>query len=85
MVFIAWLGTGVVHPPRRAFTFLAVLVAALFLPLVYADHDSAEVTRLMADALLILASGSVLAIYLDIKRKRRVRLRSDSPWPRPTA
>ena len=77
VVFIAWLGTGVVHPPRRAFTFLAVLVAALFLPLLYADHDSAEVTRLVADALLILASGSVLAIYLDIERKRRVRLRSD--------
>lgn len=76
VVLIAWLGTGAVHPPRRAFTFLAVLVAALFLPLIGSDYGSEEVTRLVADGLLILASGSVLTIYLDIERKRRVRLRS---------
>ena len=76
VIFIAWLGTGVVHPPRRAFTFLLVLLAGLSLRLLYADYSEVITTRLAADGLLILAAGSVLIVYLDLERERRVKLAS---------
>jgi diguanylate cyclase (GGDEF)-like protein len=76
IVFIAWLGVGVVHPPRRAFAFLVVLLVALWLPLLWGDASSAAATRIAADGLLILAASAVLTIYLDIERARRVRMAS---------
>ena len=74
VLFIAWLGAGVVHPPRRAFLFLATLLVGLGLPLIYEPYTSALGTRLAADALLIVAAGALLTIYLDIERARRVRM-----------
>ena len=74
VLFIAWLGAGVVHPPRRSFAFLATLLVGLALPLLYEPSSSALGTRLAADALLILAAGALLTVYLDIERARRVRM-----------
>jgi len=76
VLFVGWLGTAVIHPPRRAFTFLAVLLAGLSLPLFYEGYSATLATRLAADGLLILAAGSVLTIYLDVERARRVRMAS---------
>src|SRR5829696_28468 len=49
-LFVLWVGAGAVHPPRRAFTHLAVMLGALALPLLY--EGSAGVTELVAEALL---------------------------------
>ena len=74
VLFIAWLGAGVVHPPRRSFVFLGTLLVGLALPLLYEPYSPALATRLAADALLIVAAGALLTIYLDIERARRVRM-----------
>ncbi len=76
VLFIAWLGAAVVHPPRRAFVLLATLLLGLGLPVVYEPYSSALATRLAADALLIMAAGALLTVYLDIERARRVRMMS---------
>ena len=75
MLFIAWLGAGVVHPPRRAFLFLAVLLVGLSLPLFYErlqlDAGHPPRSRRPADRGRRIA---LLTIYLDIERARRVRM-----------
>lgn len=76
VLFVAWLGAGVVHPPRRAFPFLVALVAGLSAPLLYESYSSALASRFTADGFLIVAAGAVLTIYLDLERKRRVELTS---------
>src|SRR5215210_6256543 len=75
-LFVLWLGVGAVHPPRRAFTYLAVLLVVLWLPVLYGDAGGHTVTMLASESLLILAIGVVLTAYLFYVRLQRTGLRS---------
>jgi diguanylate cyclase (GGDEF)-like protein len=75
-LFVLWLGAGAVHPPRRAFTHLAVLIGALSLPLVYQGGDPGVASDWAAEVLLLLAIGSILISYLFYVRRQRVGLRT---------
>jgi diguanylate cyclase (GGDEF)-like protein len=75
-VFVLWLGAGAVHPPRRAFTHLAVLIGFLSLPLLYQGTGNDVVADWAAEVLLLLAIGSVLTSYLFDVRRQRAGLRA---------
>ena len=75
VLFVLWLGAGAAHPPRRAFLHLAVLLAALALPLVYDGYDSRVAATVGANALLLLAIGTVLTSFLFHVRRQRTGLR----------
>jgi diguanylate cyclase (GGDEF)-like protein len=75
-LFILWLGAGAVHPPRRAFTYLAVMIAALWLPFAYGHPNSGDAVELAAQSLLLLAIGSVLISYLFHVRRQRLGLQA---------
>jgi|SRR5215211_7588699 len=75
-LFVLWLGVGAVHPPRRAFTYLAVLLVVLWLPVLYGDASGHTVTMLASESLLILAIGVVLTAYLFYVRLQRTGLRA---------
>jgi two-component system, sensor histidine kinase LadS len=75
-LFVLWLGAGAVHPPRRAFVHLAVLIGFLSLPLLYEGTGSDAVTDWAAEVLLLLAIGSVLISYLFYVRRQRAGLRT---------
>jgi diguanylate cyclase (GGDEF)-like protein len=75
-LFVLWLGAGAVHPPRRAFTYLAVLIGCLSLPLLYQGTGSDVVTDWAAEVLLLLAIGSILISYLFYVRRQRAALRA---------
>jgi diguanylate cyclase (GGDEF)-like protein len=75
-LYVLWLGAGVVHPPRRAFTHLAVMLGALALPLAYEGTGGEIVTDMIAEALILIALGSILVSYLYFARRQRVGLQS---------
>jgi diguanylate cyclase (GGDEF)-like protein len=75
-LFVLWLGAGAVHPPRRAFTHLAVLIGLLSLPLLYQGDGGGVVTDWAAEVLLLLAIGSVLISYLFYVRRQRAGLQA---------
>ena len=75
-LFVLWLGAGAVHPPRRAFTHLAVLLGFLSLPLLYQGDDSGVLTDWAAEVMLLLAIGSVLISYLFYVRRQRAGLQA---------
>jgi diguanylate cyclase (GGDEF)-like protein len=68
-LFLAWLGAGVVHPPRRAFPYLLAMIGAVAAPALYSSGGD---ERVVADALLLLAVGAVMVIYLHHVRRQRV-------------
>jgi len=69
-LFLAWLGAGVVQPPRRAFPYLLAIICAVAAPAFYSSGGD---ERVVADALLLLAVGAILVIYLHHVRSQRVR------------
>jgi two-component system, sensor histidine kinase LadS len=70
-LFVLWLGTGAAHPPRRALTHLAAMVAALALPLLYEGASSETVTDMAAEALILVVLGVLLTAYqAGIRRER---------------
>ncbi len=75
-LFVLWVGAGAAHPPRRALPHLAVMVAALALPLVYDGASSAEVSDLAGEALILIALDLILMAFLHHVRRQRVGLRS---------
>jgi diguanylate cyclase (GGDEF)-like protein len=75
-LFILWVGAAGMHPPRRGFTYLAVLVAALWAPIVYDDASSRTATMLGAESLVIVAIGSILISYSFYVRLQRSGLRA---------
>ncbi|MGH2745981.1 MAG: GGDEF domain-containing protein [Thermoleophilaceae bacterium] len=70
-LFVLWLGTGAAHPPRRALTHLATMVAALALPLAYEGTDTETVADMAAEALILVALGVLLTAYLAGVRRER--------------
>jgi diguanylate cyclase (GGDEF)-like protein len=76
VLYMAWLGAGVVHPPRRAVLYLGALVITQSLPLYYQAYDSRTATLIFARAILLLAVGSILIAYLDLVRRQRVGLQA---------
>jgi diguanylate cyclase (GGDEF)-like protein len=75
-LYVLWLGAAAPHPPRRAFTLLAVMLGALALPLVYSDTSRETVGDMVAEALLLIGFGSILFSYLHLVRQQRVGLRA---------
>jgi diguanylate cyclase (GGDEF)-like protein len=73
-LFVLWLGTGAAHPPRRALTHLAAMVAALALPLVYEGTSSEIVTDMAAEALILTVLGVLLTAYMASVRRQRAGL-----------
>jgi serine phosphatase RsbU (regulator of sigma subunit)/anti-sigma regulatory factor (Ser/Thr protein kinase) len=76
-LYMLWLGAGVgVHPPRRAIVFMAVVLTANALPLVYDGWTGATARAVATDSLLWLAIGAVLLVLIATVRGQRVRLRT---------
>jgi diguanylate cyclase (GGDEF)-like protein len=73
-LYVLWLGTGAPHPPRRAIPHLAVMVAALALPLAYEDIDSETVDDMAAEALILVVCGALLTAYQARIRRQRAGL-----------
>ena len=75
-LLILWLGVGAVHPPRRAFPYLALLIAVLWAPALYGETSSDDLRMFASQSLLLLAIGSVLISYLFYVRRQRLGLRA---------
>jgi diguanylate cyclase (GGDEF)-like protein len=75
-LFVLWVGAGAAHPPRRAFTHLGVMLVALAAPLAYEGASQAVVGDMLAEALILVALGSILTAYLHHVRRQRVGLRA---------
>jgi diguanylate cyclase (GGDEF)-like protein len=75
-LYVLWLGAAAVHPPRRAFAYLAVMLALVALPLVYQGTGSDVVGDMVAEELMLIALGAILISYLQVVRRERVGLRS---------
>jgi diguanylate cyclase (GGDEF)-like protein len=73
-LFVLWLGTGAAHPPRRALTHLAAMVAALALPLLYEGTSGEMVGDMAAEALILVVLGVLLAAYQAGIRRQRAGL-----------
>jgi diguanylate cyclase (GGDEF)-like protein len=73
-LYVLWLGTGAAHPPRRAIPHLAVMLAALGLPLVYEDTSGETLRDIAAEALILVALGALLAAYQTGVRRQRAGL-----------
>lgn len=75
-LLLLWLGAGAVHPPRRAFVHLAVLLVVLWSPFIWGDSVSGDAAELAAQSLLIVAIGLVLISYLFFARRQRLTLQT---------
>jgi diguanylate cyclase (GGDEF)-like protein len=75
-LYVLWLGAAAPHPPRRAFTLLAVMLGALALPFVYEPVDGEMVGDMVAEGLLLVGFGSILFSYLHLVRQQRLGLRA---------
>jgi diguanylate cyclase (GGDEF)-like protein len=73
-LYVLWLGTGAAHPPRRAIPHVAVMVAALGLPLLYEDTSGDTVKDMAAEALILLVLGALLTAYQTGVRRQRAGL-----------
>jgi diguanylate cyclase (GGDEF)-like protein len=73
-LYVLWLGAVAPHPPRRAYGLLTVMLGALALPLVYQGTTSEIVGDMVAEALILIAVGSILIIYLHMVRRQRMGL-----------
>jgi diguanylate cyclase (GGDEF)-like protein len=73
-LYVLWLGTGASHPPRRALTHLATMVAALGLPLIYEDVSGETVSDMAAEALILIVLGGLFTAYQAGVRRHRAGL-----------
>jgi diguanylate cyclase (GGDEF)-like protein len=73
-LFVLWLGTGAAHPPRRALTHLATMVAALALPLLYEGTSAEIIDDMAAEALILIVIGVLLTAYTASVRRQRAGL-----------
>lgn len=75
-LYVLWLGTGAAHPPRRALTHLAVMIAALGLPLIYEGTSNETLDDMAAEALILLVIGVLLTAYQAGVRRQRAGLQA---------
>jgi len=73
-LYVLWLGTGAAHPARRALPHLAVMVAALALPLLYENASADTVKDMAAEALILVVLGALLTAYQTGVRRQRAGL-----------
>jgi anti-sigma regulatory factor (Ser/Thr protein kinase)/plasmid stability protein len=74
-LFMLWLGAGVaIHPPRRGVPYVAAVVAAGSLPLLYSARDSRALVDTGTNALLWVAVGVVLMLLISRVRTQRSEL-----------
>src|ERR671918_555317 len=73
-LFVLWVGTGAAHPPRRALTHLATMVAALALPLLYEGTSAEIIDDMAAEALILIVIGVLLTAYTASVRRQRAGL-----------
>jgi diguanylate cyclase (GGDEF)-like protein len=77
-LFILWVGSAMgIHPPRRAFAFLAVTAVALALPLAYDGWSGAAASDIAAQFLLVATLGTIMMALMLYVRGQRVTLRSE--------
>jgi diguanylate cyclase (GGDEF)-like protein len=75
-LFVLWMAAGAIHPPRRAVLHLGALLVALALPLAYEGTGGVVVGDLIAEALILIALGSIVSTYLFYARRERLGLQS---------
>lgn len=75
VLFLLWMAPGAVHPPQRAFPHLALLLAAIMLPVTYGSSGQ-DLRELVAAGLLVLVAAPMLITYLTHVRSERVVLRA---------
>lgn len=75
-LMLLWLGAGAIHPPRRAFVHLAVLLLVLWSPVLWGDTMAGDAAELAAQSLLLLALGAVFISYLFYARHQRLNLQT---------
>jgi diguanylate cyclase (GGDEF)-like protein len=77
-LYFLWVGSAMgIHPPRRAFVFLAVTAAVAALPLAYDGWSGAAAADIGARYLLWATLGTIVLGLMMYVRGQRVRLRSD--------
>ncbi len=78
MLYLLFLGSAMgVHPPRRAFTFLAATAVAASAPLVYDGWSSAAATDIFTHLMLWAALGTAILMLMVTVRAQRVQARAD--------
>ena len=73
-LYVFAVGAGLVHPPRRAFPQVGFVLLCLAAPLAYDSSDSAVVTKVVAEAGLLIAVAGLLGPYLFQIRRQRFQL-----------
>ena len=77
-LYLLWVGSGMgIHPPRRAFAFLAATGVAAALPLAYDGWSGATAADIGAQYLVWAALGVIVLALMLYVRGQRVKLRSD--------
>lgn len=77
-LYFIWVGSAMgIHPPRRAFAFLAATAGAAALPLLYDGWSGAAAAELGAQYLLWATLGTIVLGLMLYVRGQRVRMRSD--------
>jgi diguanylate cyclase (GGDEF)-like protein len=78
LLFLLGVGSGMgVHPPRRAFTFLAATAVAASAPLVYDGWSSAAATNIFTHLMLWAALGTATLMLMVTVRAQRLQARAD--------
>jgi diguanylate cyclase (GGDEF)-like protein len=73
-LYLFAVAAGLIHPPRRAFPLLGFVVVCLALPLFYNGTGGGAETKVIAEAMLLVAIAGVLAPFLFHIRRQRTQL-----------
>jgi diguanylate cyclase (GGDEF)-like protein len=86
LLFLLWVGSAMgVHPPRRAFAFLAVTVLAASAPLLYDGWSGAAASDIFTSLMMWAALGTATLTLMVTVRAQRVRSRADEERERKLA
>jgi diguanylate cyclase (GGDEF)-like protein len=78
LLYLLFVGSAMgVHPPRRAFTFLAVTAVVASAPLVYDGWSSAAATDIFTHLMMWAALGTATLMLMVTVRSQRVQARAD--------
>jgi diguanylate cyclase (GGDEF)-like protein len=78
LLFLLGVGSAMgVHPPRRAFTFLAATAVAASAPLVYDGWSSAAATDIFTHLMMWAALGTATLLLMITVRAQRLQARAD--------
>ena len=76
LLYLLWVGSAMgVHPPRRAFAFLAATACAACAPLIYDGWSSAGASDIFTSLLMWAALGTATLTLMITVRAQRLRAR----------